>query len=190
MRNFFRRCRHRAVFPLVVTLAIAVPCSALVELFGAQPMPVVSSWPAGLRELVNDKGRFAGSIGPIADTHGYYSGDTKSLSAFLKKLGGLKDTTVYVSVQDRDYAVKMKEFDGTDRTVEADWILHIAERMASRPDIERFKGRPLYAEVTISRANQVRLADLEVPVAFDVAADEAHKDFERRHKARQEQQSE
>lgn len=152
-------------------------------------MPAVSSWPEDLRDLMNDKGRFAGSIGPIADSHAYYAGDTNVLNAFLDKLGGLKGTTIHATIPKRDFAIKMKEFDGTDRIVVADWILHVAERIADRPDLERFEGQALYVDVAINPANKVRLSDLDVPLAFDVTACEAYKEFERKHRERQEQES-
>jgi len=166
---------------------VAAPCLALMEFFGADPMPNTATWPAGLLELVNYEGRFAGSVGPIADTQTYYAGDTIRLNAFLRKFAALPDAMLKVAIGNGDFGIAMKNFTGTDRTVVADWSLHIAEFYEGRPDKEKFEGRKVLVKLRINAANAIDLEKLAVPVNLVVEAGDEHKEFVDRHNERRAQ---
>ncbi len=176
--------RARPLLLVLASISLVVPCLALMQFFGSDPMPYNPTWPAGLSDLVNDKSRFAGSEGPIADWLTYHAGDTDELNDFLKKFAALKDTTLHVLVRRDNYATKMERYDGTDRMKVADWTMHILELYEGRPDEKKFKGRKTFVEISVNPTNQIDLKKLEVPLNLDVAADDEFKDFEKQHNAR------
>ena len=164
------RQRHWAGVAFVLC---ALPCAALLELYGANPMSTGAAWPRELGEVLNDATRFAGEVGPIADCVSYHDGDTVKFNAFLKSFSEVPNTTLIVRIVRGDYTIHMKNYDGTDIDRTADWTLHIADFMNDRPDQKLFKGKKCYAVINVNPSGAINFGKIRLPSNLDVEASTA-----------------
>ncbi len=177
------RIKIIVVLPVLLALC-AVPGNALQEFFGAGPVPHSASWPNGLAALVDEDSRFAATLG-FADAWAFYTGDTDDLNAFLATCARLEDTRLQLVLHPGPMPVDMKRHDNTDRTLNADWVLHVAETYQGRTNADAFEGRNIAVTIDVYLGGQVGLAALNVPSDFDVLSGGEIEAFVEAHEANQ-----
>ncbi|GMV90630.1 MAG: hypothetical protein AMXMBFR82_04080 [Candidatus Hydrogenedentota bacterium] len=161
----------------------ALPGVALQEFYGAGPMPVGGGWPSRTADLINHGARFAGTVG-FADTWAHYAGDTDALNGFLARYAELTDTRLTVVLHPGPRPIDMNRHDGTQRAVNADWTLHIAEHYEGRTDSDLFEGHRCLATVDVYLGRGIDLAELKVPANIALQSGGEIEAFVKAHESR------
>lgn len=172
-------CRTPALVLLLVIL-LAIPTDAARVVSGpGKHLSVGATWPAELKERVNDPSRIWGDQG-FLDTWAYYAGDTETLNTFLATIATAPDTRLLAILHPGPRILKARE-SGPDRDLHVNWLLHIAEHHHSRSDAESFQGQSYLATVDIWIGMNIDLQILRMPAHVELSSGQEIETFVRAH---------